>query len=153
VITHVAEHELSRSTVLSMLASDAQDAREQRAREEYAGQQREQVVARAETYYREHGEWEWETRACEADIAARAEAVREEKRRAELARQREEYVTRLLMEGHRPRTISEILAAVAGVVLWTAWTCCSPATGRRWRAWLSGSAATTRGVRGGRRTG
>jgi hypothetical protein len=106
--------------MLSMMAFDAQDAREQRAREKHAEARREQAMAQAEAeaiqYHVEHGEWEWETRAREAEVAARAEAVREEKRRAELAGQREEYVTRLLMEGHRPRTMSEILAAVAGVV-------------------------------------
>jgi hypothetical protein len=70
VITHIGGIELSRATILSMMRADAEDRAEQRAREEDAEARREEALARAESYYREHGEWEWQTRERELNVLA-----------------------------------------------------------------------------------
>lgn len=111
MITHICGMELSRATVLSMMRADAEDRAEARAREEAAEARREEAVARAQAYYHERGEWPWETRARELDIAARAEARVEAKRAAERAERRAAADAQLMMEGRTPRTIGQILEA------------------------------------------
>ena len=113
MITSIGRMELSRATVLMMLASDAEDAREHRAREEAAAQHGEESVARAQAYFREHGEWEWVTRAREADLAARREQAEFDKRERERAELRQTRYAQLIAEGHRPRTVAEILSVAA----------------------------------------
>jgi hypothetical protein len=68
-------------------------------------------MARAESYYREHGEWEWQTRERELDVLARAEDRADGKRRAEAAARHQAHVAQLLAAGQQPRTIGQILEA------------------------------------------
>ncbi len=67
----------------------------------------------ARQHYMLTGEWPHETRLREADLAARAEARAEEKRRIERAEQHQAYTAQLLAAGRRPRTIGEILEIAA----------------------------------------
>jgi hypothetical protein len=113
VITHIGGMELGRATVLHMMRADAEDAREQRAREQAAEERREEIIARARQYFHEHGEWEWQTRELELDVLARAEARADEQRRAEATERHQAHVAQLLAAGQQPRTVQEILAVAA----------------------------------------
>jgi hypothetical protein len=113
VITHLGGLELGRATILHMMRADAEDAREQRAREQAAEERQEEIIARARQYFHEHGEWEWQTREREQDVLARAEARAEEQRRAEAAERHQAHVAQLMASGQQPRTVGEILAVAA----------------------------------------
>ena len=113
MITSIGGMELSRATVIAMARADAQDRAEQKARREAEEARQEEIVARAQAYYYEHGEWEHETRARELDVLARAEARADEKRRAEAAERHQAHVAQLLAAGQQPRTVGEILAVAA----------------------------------------
>jgi hypothetical protein len=101
VITHLGGLELGRATILHMMRADAEDAREQRAREQAAEERQEEIIARARQYFHEHGEWEWQTRERELNVLARAEARADEKRRAEAAERHQAHVARLLASGQQ----------------------------------------------------
>jgi hypothetical protein len=62
VITSIGGMQLSRATVIALARADAQDRAKEKARREAEEVRREEVVARAQAYYHEHGEWEWQTR-------------------------------------------------------------------------------------------
>jgi hypothetical protein len=113
VITHLGGLELGRATILHMMRADAEDAREQRAREQAAEERQEEIIARARQYFHEHGEWEWQTRERELDVLARAEPRADEQRRAEAAERHQVHVAQLLAAGQQPRTVGEILAVAA----------------------------------------
>jgi hypothetical protein len=113
VITHLGGLELGRASVLHMMRADAEDAREQRAREQAAEERHEETVALARQYFHEHGEWEWQTREREQDMLARAEARAFEQRQAEAAQRQQARVAQLMASGQQPRTVGEILAVAA----------------------------------------
>jgi hypothetical protein len=111
VITHIGGLELSHATILIMMRAEREELAEARAREEAAEARREEALARAQAYYHEHGEWEWQTRARELDVLARAEARADKQRRAEAAGRHQAHVAQLLAAGQQPRTIGQILEA------------------------------------------
>jgi hypothetical protein len=105
--------ELSRATVIAMARADAQDRAEEKARREAEEACREEIVARAQAYWHEHGEWEWETRERELVARSGAEARADEQRRAELVERQQVRYAQLVAAGHRPQTVGEILAEAA----------------------------------------
>jgi hypothetical protein len=113
VITSIGGMQLSRATVIAMARADAQERAEEKTRREAEEARREEIVARAQAYYHERGEWEWQTRERELDVLARAEARAVEQRRAEAAGRHQAHVAQLLATGQQPRTVGEILAVAA----------------------------------------
>lgn len=105
--------ELSRNAMLMMMRADAEDRAKQRAREEAAAARHEEAVARAEADFRQFGEWQWETRARELDLAARREETAEVRRAQQRAERSQGQYAEMIAAGRRPGTIQEILADAA----------------------------------------
>ncbi len=104
---------LSRPVILQMMAGEAEERREAIARQRAAEERAEEIQGQAQAYYREHGEWEWETRQREADLVARAERIAEQRRETERAEAQQAQFARLIESGRQPRTVAEILATAA----------------------------------------
>jgi hypothetical protein len=113
VITNIGGMQLSHDHALMMMRAEREDLADARAREQAAEEWREQAVLRAQAYYREHGEWEWQTMERQQAVLARAEAREEEKRQTERVERHQAQVAQLIMDGRRPRTVAEVLSIAA----------------------------------------
>lgn len=110
MITHLCGRPLSRATIIALARAEAEERRELAALQAEAEERRERAEGMARQYYMQHGEWEWETRAREADLAYRAEVRRDEKRREQAAEAHRAQLAALVMSGYRPRSHEEIVA-------------------------------------------
>jgi hypothetical protein len=107
--------QVSRQTLIMLAAADAAEARENREQQERAEARREAAQADLMRYYQEHGEYPNDTLARQREIAARQEAAEAERQAQARVAKAEDQRTALTLDGHRPRTIAEVLRAAAGI--------------------------------------
>jgi hypothetical protein len=115
MITRIGGVQLSRQMVTMLSRADDEAASEQRAAERAAEHREEEWSRNLQRYYQEHGEWPYETRAREQATLARQAATEERERADARAEARQAVEARWLMEGRRPRTHEEILAAARAI--------------------------------------
>jgi hypothetical protein len=117
VITCVGGLQLSRSTVLAMAQADARERAAERAAAEAARIRQERAEAALQRQVQEHfaefGEMPWESQQRRLDAEARGEARRFAQEQEDREVRRQEQTAALLMQGHQPRTIGEILSIAA----------------------------------------
>ena len=100
---------MSRQTMLAMIHGEAVERAEQREREQAAEARREAAEAAVMRYHAEHGEWEWETRARETELAARREQLDEKRAAAGRAERAQQRYAEMIASGQQPRTVAEVL--------------------------------------------